>query len=57
MRFKKKRDQLATYDDVQGELIFIFRTNWLFLEIKDLYKNLTLVIKVLRFISSPSLLF
>jgi hypothetical protein len=53
IRFKKKRKQPATYDDVQGELIIIFRTGWLFLEIKGLYKNLTLVIKVLRFISSP----
>jgi hypothetical protein len=53
IRFKEKGDQPATYLPVQEGLIALFRAGWFFLEINDLYKNLTLIIKVLRFISSP----
>jgi hypothetical protein len=53
IKFKKKGSQSATCHSGKERLIFLFRTDWLFLEIKDLYKNLTCVIKVLRLISRP----
>jgi hypothetical protein len=53
MKFKKKGNQSTIYDLVQGRLMSLFSAGWLFLEIKNLNKNLTCVIKVLRFISSP----
>jgi hypothetical protein len=53
IKFKKKGNQSATCHPVQGRLIFLFSAGWPFLEIKNLYKNLTCIIKVLRFISSP----
>jgi hypothetical protein len=53
MKFKKKGNQPAIYRAVKGRLKSLFSAGWLFLEIKNLNKNLTCVIKVLRLISSP----
>jgi hypothetical protein len=53
IRFKKKGSQLAIYYPVKGRLISLFSTDWPFLEIRNLYKNLICIIKVLRFISRP----
>jgi hypothetical protein len=57
IKIKKKGSQSATYPQAEEKLIPLLRTDWLFLEIKNLYKNLIYIIKVLRFISSPFLSF
>jgi hypothetical protein len=57
IKLKKKGNQPATYCPVKGRLMSLFSTGWLFLEVKNLNKNLTCIIKVLRFTSSSLFFF
>jgi hypothetical protein len=50
--FKRKGTRSATCNPLKGRLVSLFRSGRFFLEIKNLYKKLTPVFKVLRLISS-----
>jgi hypothetical protein len=48
IKFKKKGNRSATCNPVQERPVPIFRAGWFFLEIKNLNKNLTCIVKAHR---------